>query len=202
MSTLNYFGSNEAASQARFADFRTRLSLPLLRVLAPLGVTANHLTLASALCGLFFGLGVVLKVQESWIFLGLHLLFDSLDGSMARFRGECTRMGSLYDIITDHVAMLVICAALPLVSPNPWSFCALYTLSYCVMVGLLVYGNDIGVKNNFVLRTKWPFFGLATLNCWWALDTLIDWSLLAFSCINILVGFVALVRIHRHYRRD
>lgn len=77
----------------------------LVRPLVRTPVTPNHLTTAR----LFTGLGAAAAFatgEEQWIRAGaalfvLSMLFDRADGELARLSGKSSRLGQLYDIVSD-----------------------------------------------------------------------------------------------------
>jgi phosphatidylglycerophosphate synthase len=184
---LNYFSENERESQRKFALFRTRVSRPLLVWLDRRGCTPTEITLLSALAGLLFGLSVVLSLKAAAFFLFLHLLADSLDGSLARHQQSASEHGAFYDIITDHIALITICAV-PFAPKGEmlWLFPA-YGFTYVLLIALVAFGNATGTRLRFVVRTKYLFFLLAAIHVYrpigdfWFLATQI------FLAINLLV---------------
>jgi phosphatidylglycerophosphate synthase len=194
---LNYFGENERESQRKFARFRTRISHPLLVWLDRRGCTPTEITLLSAFAGLLFGLSVVLSLQTAAFFLCLHLLADSLDGSLARHQNNASEHGAFYDIITDHIALITICAV-PFAPKGelPWLFPA-YGFSYVLLIALVAFGASTGIRLRFVIRTKYLFFLLATVHVYrsiadtWFLATQI------FFAINLFVVAVTTICLLR-----
>jgi phosphatidylglycerophosphate synthase len=66
-------------------------------------LTPNRLTVLSAIFGgiafYFFWHG---EIFIGAIFVLLNLLFDGLDGRLARYQGKITDIGGLYDLLTDR----------------------------------------------------------------------------------------------------
>jgi len=73
-------------------------------------VTANRLTTLSNLCKLAGGY-LILR-PEHWVLcvvlLQLGLIFDHLDGTLARYRRTFTKLGSYYDKVSDMITWAVI----------------------------------------------------------------------------------------------
>jgi phosphatidylglycerophosphate synthase len=86
-----------------------RALAPPLRHLGSLGVKPIHLTLMSLPCGL---LGVwFLYSRPLWSFplVGLYIILDVLDGTLARVTGTVSELGAKVDFLFDR---LVACAFL------------------------------------------------------------------------------------------
>ena len=76
---------------------------PIHRVLWKMGLRPIHLSVLSLPCGL---LGVWLLFQDSlWgiLLVFAYLLFDVLDGSLARVTGSTTEFGARMDYATDRL---------------------------------------------------------------------------------------------------
>jgi phosphatidylglycerophosphate synthase len=82
---------------------------PLVAGLQRIGITPNTLTLLGLASGAAAGL---LLVLDRWIWAaGLLLLgqvFDSLDGELARLRGDASALGAFLDSVCDHYGDLAI----------------------------------------------------------------------------------------------
>ena len=86
-----------------------RFVAPISHALSRFGIKPNVLTLFSFLCGL----ACVYFFLSDWtyfvIFAALHLLFDVLDGSVARFSGAVSKQGKWMDWWSDRtIAFLII----------------------------------------------------------------------------------------------
>ena len=76
-------------------------------------VTPNRLTTAANLCKL--GGAALILDERYWIWacvlLQLGVLFDHLDGTIARYRRTFTRLGSFYDKVSDMITWVLIMMA-------------------------------------------------------------------------------------------
>ncbi len=80
-------------------------------------LTPNRLTTLANLCKLaccWFVLAADSTAETVWavVFLNLGLIFDHLDGTMARYRRTFTKLGSFYDKVPDFLTWFLISAAL------------------------------------------------------------------------------------------
>ena len=84
----------------RFRNYRTQKLKPLATVCLHYGITANIMTF----CSLLAGIGSVFFLFNNYIvfvlFAFLHLVFDGLDGVIARVSHPTTK-GKYFDLITD-----------------------------------------------------------------------------------------------------
>ncbi|HIH11436.1 TPA: CDP-alcohol phosphatidyltransferase family protein [Candidatus Woesearchaeota archaeon] len=83
-----------------FRDYRTKKLKPIAKVCLRCGITANIMTF----CSLLTGAGAVFFLFNNYslflLFALLHLLFDALDGVIAR-SSKPTTNGKYFDLITD-----------------------------------------------------------------------------------------------------
>lgn len=88
----------------------------VIRVLYPLPVTANQITLLSLLMGLMAA-GFYLSGSANaliWAAACLYgkIFLDNVDGNLARVRGEVSRMGRFLDSFTDFVVTVAVYGAI------------------------------------------------------------------------------------------
>ena len=85
------------------------LSLLVTKILVPIGVTANHATVAGFLITC---LGATFILRDSLVAAGCILLFgaslDMLDGIIARTTGSASNRGALLDSIADRISEAII----------------------------------------------------------------------------------------------
>ncbi|HWB72080.1 MAG TPA: CDP-alcohol phosphatidyltransferase family protein [Egibacteraceae bacterium] len=113
-----------------------RVVIPVASSLVRLGVSANRVTFA----GLAFtlaGVGVVLAGAPragAWV-ITFGVLTDALDGTVARLRGEESRLGAFFDSAADRVGDAAIFGAVAwLVRDDP----LLFTLAVVALSGALI----------------------------------------------------------------
>ncbi len=91
-------------------------ALPITWLLLHTPVTANQVTLASLVIGLF-GIFLMAFVSKGFFLLGVILLqlwylLDHVDGQIARYRGTACLTGRFFDFLTHHLIHGVIFFAL------------------------------------------------------------------------------------------
>lgn len=72
-----------------------------------IGITANHLTLLSLICGILAAYFFLVNWWWLALFSLLHLLFDSLDGVVARLTAE-SAAGKYLDLASDSIPVILI----------------------------------------------------------------------------------------------
>ena len=85
-----------------------RIVRPVVRRIAPTGITPNQLTTLRLVTGLIAAVAFAAG-GEAWPRLGgviflLSLLLDRADGELARQTGRCSAMGYRYDLVCDCLA--------------------------------------------------------------------------------------------------
>lgn len=105
--------------EARFFDLNDIWCFPnrwVVRMLYPLPVRANHITILSLVFGLFSTAFYLSDFEDALIF-GAVLLYgkiflDNVDGPLARACGEVSRMGRFLDSLTDFWVSVAVYSAL------------------------------------------------------------------------------------------
>ncbi|GHU74392.1 hypothetical protein FACS1894188_02460 [Clostridia bacterium] len=85
----------------------------------PKNATPNQITLVGALCGLFGIICAFCAKFSPWFLFGTifgivgHLVFDDLDGYVARTKNMSSKTGAFLDLLTDilHITYLLIALA-------------------------------------------------------------------------------------------
>jgi len=191
MSNLNYFGEREQRLQKQFAKFRSRVSQPMLVALERLKVTPFQITTVSAMFGLIFGGLVAYRSPWAIAFFALHLLADSLDGSLARHLKVESKAGAFMDMVTDHIGLMAICGLGAIYGEQFALLFPVYGFTYITLIVLVSAGNAFGVRNNLVVRTKYAFFGVVCLNLFFPLDQFLRGVCYFFIFVNAVVIAVA-----------
>src|SRR3989344_4643649 len=92
---------------ANFQNYRTKKLSKAANFLITKHIQANHLTALSLITGI---LAVYFFLNIWWVlvlFTILHLLFDSLDGVVARLTQE-TLAGKYFDIVADSLPVIYL----------------------------------------------------------------------------------------------
>jgi phosphatidylglycerophosphate synthase len=129
--------------------------LPCLKFFEQLKFQPIHLTLISLALGL---LGCFLFIPEYFILaqflIFLHLIFDGLDGSYARYKNQMTNSGSFVDSMVDNIVL----SAFMMVAYHK-GYCGFFefivvTLFYNYVVIFAFCRNFMQIAYKFVIRPR------------------------------------------------
>jgi len=189
---VNCYSGGEADFMARSQQIRAQLFDPLLRLLARLGVTANHVTVASLLCGLAFP--PVFHWVVPWaafVLLLLHVLLDGLDGPLARFRGTASNRGSFTDTMVDQVVVTVVMIAMIRGGYAELWAGSLYVFFYLLVVTFAFVRNALLEPYSWLFRPRFLIFFWLPVEVYWWSNTLnwVLWACVAILAIKAATGF-------------
>lgn len=155
---LNYFSESERKSIKRFAQFRDKSLLPIIKLLDVLKFTPDSLSLLSLLVLSGFIYFANKNIYYALIFVVIHVIFDSLDGGLARYQKSASNKGAIFDIVVDQTAMVIGVLTLIYFSMIDPFWSAFYMVSYIIMITFLVLLNALKNPVRYIIRTKYFFF--------------------------------------------
>lgn len=137
---------------------RHLLFLPLLKLFLKWGITPNHLTCLSFLCGLSFcftyGLNWYLAKPIAFCLLGLHVLLDGIDGPLARLAGTAGNRGSFTDTTSDQLIVafttmtMIHYGAIGVITGT------LYLLFYTIVVVFAMIRSSLAIPYSWLIRPR------------------------------------------------
>lgn len=135
--------------------FARPISIGVTRILAPLGVTPNQMTIVSGLIGVaaapfFLSEAPAIQVIGGLLFVA-HSVLDGCDGELARLTFRESRIGGLLDFFSDNIVHMAIFACMAL----GWSFAE--GTSWPLILGafaVLGTAGSAGAVYWFTLRKK------------------------------------------------
>ncbi|QTN31492.1 CDP-alcohol phosphatidyltransferase family protein [Akkermansiaceae bacterium] len=186
------YSGGEAGFMAWSQGLRAALLDPLLHALTWAHVTANHITVASLLCGLAFvpAFGLV----APWLafsLLFLHVLLDGLDGPLARFRGTASDRGSFTDTMVDQlVVSVVMIAMIHSGHAGLWPG-SLYIFFYLLVVTFAFIRNALKQPYSWLLRPRFIVFIWLMVDVYLWPGTLdwVLWAAVAVLALKSATGF-------------
>lgn len=107
----SFYASNEAKKMAAFKRKKDALVRPLIKIFVRLGVTPNMISYL----GLIAAFGFLIFAEHAKIALILlctHLIFDGLDGPLARYTKKISEKGAFTDAGCDLAGFLFITVGL------------------------------------------------------------------------------------------
>lgn len=187
-------GSEEVPKLRKWYEEAT---LPIGRLLEKTGLKPNHITLASIfpaiLASYLFYKG---KLYLGLLFFLLAILFDVLDGSLARASGSKTRIGMLIDHYTDRTVEFLAVLGLTSGGYVPgWlgllTFFSMISPSYIRARGEAIYGKSAMMVGIMERKEKLTLIFLGVI-----FQRFKPWSLtLSFLVISTLSLITAVWRI-------
>jgi len=175
---------------------RAWLLRPLLVVLTGCGMTADALTILSLVMGLLFCIAFLVSKPLALVLLALHVLFDGLDGPLARYAGTASRRGSFTDTMSDQVVVAattvtLICAGL--ISPLPGG---LYIFFYTVVIAFSMIRNALSIPYTWLVRPRFFVYVWFIVELY-LLPGSIDyvlWASIVLLLAKMVTGFVRIRR--------
>lgn len=167
MKNFNYFSENEQKGQEKFRTARDNFFNKPAKMLFKLGLSANTVSLIGLLQVIPFGFFIFFQdgkfIYLSLLFLFLHLLFDALDGAVARLSSNDGDHGSFIDMLVDHSGMVSIVFITALTGFSSGIIGIAYTYTYTILVIYIIILNIQGSPIPFIIRSKYIYYFLVTL---------------------------------------
>jgi len=193
---LNYFSEKEQKAVKKFTDFRTNLAKPLLSIFDMLKITPNMLSGFSFLSIFGFAYFINKNIYLAVLFIVIHVIFDSLDGSLARYKKMTSNSGALIDIFVDQSAIIIgiLSAVYYSIIDSFWG--ALYIVFYVLMIVLLVILNYKNHSVKFVLRTKYFFFLMLLIDAYFKVE-IINYFLMIVGIYMVIVTTYMFLKLEK-----
>ncbi|MFY0407088.1 CDP-alcohol phosphatidyltransferase family protein [Solicola sp. PLA-1-18] len=106
---------------------------------APVNTAANYITGVRTVAAITIGFAGIM--QESWVLLAVayavYWVGDSLDGNVARWFGHETRLGAVFDILSDRACCAVLISGLLMLRPELAPALLIYFLQFMVLDSVL-----------------------------------------------------------------
>lgn len=176
---------------------KAQMLRPLLVFLTDLGVRAAHMSVLGG-ASVVVGLLLAIAFDESlYAILGFfaHLLFDGIDGALARAQNASSVRGLLCDTFCDAVGVVCACLAVGWLLTTLWPAALLVAVLY-VFVLAATFGLAVGgTMPALVIRPRLLLFGGMIADRIWGGEILrivlfLSIALLAYSamdCLRVLV---------------
>ncbi|KKW36834.1 hypothetical protein A2454_04570 [Candidatus Peribacteria bacterium RIFOXYC2_FULL_55_14] len=193
---LNYFTGSEREKQQRFCAVRARMFRPLLVLLDRTGITPNFLSFLSLLSMAGFVYFVPTNMLFALGFVLLHIFFDGIDGSLARYQDTASNAGALADICVDQGGLVIAVLTLIFYKMIDAFFGAWYLVMYIVMITFLVLLNRLGSPVRFAIRSKYFFYILLVLDLYTA-RSIVHPFLVLFACYMTVLNVHLFLRLRK-----
>lgn len=189
-----------SAGDRRFMEWgqriRQNILARLLVALTRLGVTADHLTVIALVFGclaaslLFYAPAVALCA------LFLHVLFDGLDGPLARHQNRDSKRGSFTDTASDQLVVLITTLSFMLLGILSNAAGLFYVFSYTIVVGFSMVRNALNIPYSWLVRPRFVVYFWAMIELYWLPGTL-EYVVWFFNALLVWKTWTGFVRIRR-----
>ena len=189
-------GDCYSAGERGWMEFGQRLRAtalaPLLRVLAALRVTPDHLTLLSLLAGLAFCPLYFQSVAWALVALLLHVLLDGLDGPLARYLGVASRRGSFTDTMSDQLVVTATTITLMKVGVIGVAAGGVYIFVYGIVVAFAMIRNAMKIPYSWLVRPRFVVYVWMMVEVWWWPGTIeyVLWIASVLLGLKMISGFL------------
>ena len=151
------------------------------------GITPNHLTGLSLLCGT--GFCFLISQGQSWtgpaalVLLLLHILLDGIDGPLARFQGTSGNRGSFTDTTADQLVVTFTTIALIHSGLATVIAGSLYLFFYTLVVVFAMVRSSLAIPYSWLVRPRLIVYAWIPIEIYFLPGTL---SFLLWICIVVL----------------
>ncbi len=150
---LKHFNTIDFKYYSGFNKFKDKKLKNSFKLLSKIGVTADMLTVTSLIFGLISAVLIVFNLLIAAMFIMIHLVFDFLDGGLARYKNKETLEGMFTDSTSDLVVVVAITAGMTFNIING-ALAVIYIFLYIGEYILAFTRNHINVPVKISLRPR------------------------------------------------
>jgi len=191
---FSIFSDDEEKVYLRWRTFKDIILKVPVAYLARLRVKADWLSWTGFLMVLPFIYFFKFNPWIAFIFILLNVLFDALDGTLARFYGRVTSKGKLMDIFWDNLSFLVFFMTVFYYGVFSYFWGAVYMGNYIVLLFLVAISSGMKIKVFPVIRSRLYFFGMLFIFLTSGFN-FFDYFLVFFSVYMMITNFFLFQRI-------
>ncbi|MCA9003794.1 MAG: CDP-alcohol phosphatidyltransferase family protein [Planctomycetaceae bacterium] len=184
---MSVYSSGEESLMDVSQSRRHQIFLPLLKWFVLQGITPNHLTGLSLLCGIGFcfliGLHQIWSAPAALTLLLLHVLLDGIDGPLARYLGTAGNRGSFTDTTADQLVVTFSTIALIHIGMVTAIAGGLYLFFYTVVVVFAMIRSSLAIPYSWLVRPRLIVYAWIPIDFYFLPGTL---SVLLWICIGLL----------------
>ena len=184
---VSVYASGEESLMDVSQSRRHQLFFPLLKWFVTWGITPNHLTGLSLICGTGFcfliGLHQTWAVPAALGLLLLHVLLDGIDGPLARYQGTAGNRGSFTDTAADQLVVTFSTIALIHIGLVTVIAGSLYLFFYTLVVAFAMIRSSMAIPYSWLVRPRLIVYAWIPVEIYLLPGTL---SVLLWICIGLL----------------
>lgn len=181
-SNNNCYSESEAGFMLWGQNFRAILFKPLLKLLLLLKIKPNHLTILSLICGILGAFLLMTSLNSAFILIFLHVLFDGLDGPLAREMNIDSNQGSFVDSCCDQLVIAFIIFILIHIKIIDPILGGVFILLYSIVVGFAMVRNSLKIPYQWLIRPRFIVYLWLPIE-FYLLHSTINYVLLIFNII-------------------
>ena len=190
-SQTDCYSAGERGWMEKGQQIRQWLFDPLLRMLARLQVSPDHVTLFALVAGLFFFPLYRWSPAAAFAALALHVLLDGLDGPLARHLGTASRQGSFLDTFCDQLVVTVTTLTLMKAGVVDAMAGGFYVFLYAMVVFFSMVRNALEIPYPWLIRPRFIVYAWMMVDAWFLPDTLhfVLWGFSLLLGLKVATGF-------------
>lgn len=194
MSNNNCYAKGEQEFMRWGQNLRAKMLLPLLQWFVRMSVRPDHITFLSLVSGLIGAGMFYFSPATALILILLHVVFDGIDGPLARHMGVGSNKGSYTDTAADQLVLSAIVFVLMDMQIIWPVMGGVYILLYTVMIGFSMVRNALNVPYQFVLRPRFLLYVWIIVELYFYPQT-VNYMLFACNVIFIPTVFLGFNKI-------
>ncbi|MBF0622405.1 MAG: CDP-alcohol phosphatidyltransferase family protein [Magnetococcales bacterium] len=172
---MDYFNPKEAIHQKRFANFRDKVLTNVNAFWMRHGITPNHLTvvgIALLVISTVGGRSLGAYGFVAGFMLFFYVVFDGMDGPLARAMGRTHQGGAIVDICADQLGpVLVVAASIHHMGSNGIA-ATLFGAFYVGFIALVLFTKQNQITIPFgLLRVKYLLYFVYSIGLLFPVDS-------------------------------
>ncbi|MBD3269913.1 hypothetical protein GF376_00115 [Candidatus Peregrinibacteria bacterium] len=151
---------------------------PFIKILDRFRVSPDAVTFFGFLMIIPAFLSMYVSNVLSFVFVLFHIIFDAIDGSLARYQNKHSKYGAFNDLIGDHLFLWLYVVALFFfgVISGFWSF--FYLINYLVLIFTMILLDAKNVKYHFIFKSIYIFYLIVAIKFFFKIDFLTEYFVL------------------------
>lgn len=170
--SLHYFSDKELDKEVKFANFRTKILHPVLKILDSLKIKPDHISYFAILLLIPYSIYFTSNPKLAVLLIWVYVLLDGVDGSLARYQKTSNNGGSFTDIVCDQLGLVVIVYNLLVYNFLNIHVGYWYSILYLIMIVFSVIQNSLKIKMQLLIRTKYVVYLMHSVWAFMQFDTI------------------------------
>ena len=139
-------------------NLRSRILMPLLKLIERHNILPNHITILSMISGIVAAFALLFSPNLAFLLIFVHVTLDGIDGPLARHMNINSNKGSFIDTASDQVVIaFIIFSLIHLKVISPLSG-GIYILLYTIVVGFAIIRNALKIPYGWLIRPRFILY--------------------------------------------